>query len=175
MKRISTLILFCILFLKYKLIGQNLSEAELPSAVRENFKAKYPDVYVYKWEWKKKKQIYEAEYISKGSKYKTYYTANGEWVKTKRDIKKEEVPQEVWKGFSESEYVKWEIDDIEEHSIPKYDLVYEMEVKYKDKSLKEEYKRTGNKSLKRQYKLSKKKIYLYFSPQGELVDIVEKY
>lgn len=163
MKYLSGIIIILLTILSLNSFGQNLSESELPQGVVKNFKAKYPDVYVYEWKWKKKKLVFEAEYIMKGSKYETQYTADGQWVKTERDIKKEELPQAVWKTFSETEYVRWKIDDIEEHSTPKYDLIYEIEVKLKEKSYYEGYK------VKK-----KQKAYLYFLPNGKLVEVVKK-
>ena len=129
--------------------GQDLKESEVPQIVRDSFKVKYPNVFVYEWEWKKKKNAYEAEFIMKGSKYEALFLANGVWIFTERDVRKEEVPQAVWSSLSSSEYANWEIDDIEEHSTPTHDVFYEIEVK--------------------SYTPQKRKVYLYFLPDGKFI------
>lgn len=144
MKFRQQLILILITLISLTAFGQELKESDVPNVVRESFKIKYPDVYVYEWEWKKKKMIYEAEFIIKGIKYESTFTKAGAWVKTKRDIQKADIPQKVWDSLSRTEYGMWEIDDLEEQSTPKYELVYEIEVKS-----------------------SKKKVLLYFLPNGK--------
>lgn len=147
MEHIKQLFLILMALISLSAFGQELKESEVPKEVRECFRAKYPDVYVYEWEWKRKKMIYEAEFIMKGSKYEATFTKEGEWIKTERDIKKADLPQKVWDGLSQTEYAAWKVDDIEEHSTPKYELVYEIEVKSK-----------------------KRKVLLYFLPNGKLVE-----
>ncbi len=126
--------------------GQDVKKKEIPTAVAERFRSKYPDVYVYEWEWKKKKKIYEADFIMKGKKYEACFTADGDWVKTKREIKKHEIPQAVWNSLAVTIYTDWIIDDLEEHSTPDYVLVYVIQVKS-----------------------NKQKTSLYFLPNGEKV------
>ncbi len=128
--------------------AQELKENEVPKIVVENFKKKYPDVYVYEWEWKKKKMVYEAEFIMKGKRYEAHYTKDGQWIKTEREVQKSEIPQAVWDNFNKTQFANWKIDDQEEHSTPKYELVYEIKVK-------------NNKS----------KVFLYFLPDGKQVEI----
>jgi len=127
--------------------AQDLKESEVPEIVRDRFKEKHPNVYVYEWEWKKKKMVYKAAFIIKGSKYEGYFTKEGVWIKTKRDLKTEDIPQKIRDGLSETAYAAWKIDDVEEHSTPRYELVYQIEVKS-----------------------NKQKVLLYFAPDGKLVE-----
>lgn len=128
--------------------AQDLKESEVPKIVVGNFKKKYPDAYVYEWEWKKKKFVYEAEFILKSKRYEAHYTKDGQWVKTEREVKKNEIPQAVWDSLKKSKYADWKIEDQEEHSTPQNELFYEIKIK-------------NNKS----------KIFLNFLPNGELIDI----
>lgn len=154
MKPITLFIFLLTALISQNTFSQELKESEVPKVVRDSFRAKYPDVYVYEWEWKKKKRVFEAEFMIEGEEYEAYFTRDGVWIKTERDIKGFEVPQNVWDSLDKTEYAHWKIDDIEEHSTPKYKLIYEIEVK-----------------TKRPYK---RKVYLYFLPNGKLVDKFEK-
>ncbi len=131
--------------------SQELKESQVPQAVKDSFTAKYSNTYVYEWEWKKKEKLYEAEFMLKGNKYEAYFTPDGQWIRTERDIKKRELPQAVKDAIAQSEYADWEIDDVEEHSTPKYEVVYEVEVEK-----------------------GKQETYLYFLPDGRLVETIVK-
>lgn len=139
--------------------GQRLKHSDLPVAVVENFKKAHPQSHVYQWKWKDKKDRFEAKFIGDNSKYKSYFSADGTWLRTKRDLKKTEVPQEVWKAYSNSGYADWKIDDIEEIRTPEYPKIYEIEVEKK-------HKNNFGKTIKEE-------VYLYFLPSGERLDMVK--
>lgn len=145
MKHIQWIILLLTTLIYTDVFCQDLKASEVPGVVKDSLKAKYPDVYVYEWE--KKKKMYEAEFIIKGIKYEALFTKEGIWVSTTRDIKQKDVPQEVWNSLSKTEYTAWKIDDIEEHNTPKYERLYEIELK-----------------------LNKQKVVLYFTPDGTRTD-----
>lgn len=131
--------------------SQELKENQIPQAVKDSFAAKYSNTYVYEWEWKKKEKLYEAEFMLKGNKYEAYFMPDGQWIRTERDIKKRELPKAIKDAIAQSEYADWEIDDVEEHSTPKYEVVYEVEVEK-----------------------GKQETYLYFLPDGSLVETIIK-
>jgi hypothetical protein len=147
MNHLKRFITFIIVLLSINAFGQNLEENQVPKIIKDSFKQKYPDAYVYEWEYKRQHKIYEAEFIAKGNKYESYFTHEGVWVKTERDIKKEELPQNIWEALTKTEYAHWKVDDIEEHNTPEHGILYELELKD-----------------------SKKKVYLYFLPDGSIID-----
>lgn len=127
--------------------SQELQEAQVPKIVIDSFQKQYPTAKAYQWEWKKKKKVYEAEFIWDNKRYEAHYTATGIWVKTEREVKKNQIPPIVWDSFSKTTYASWKIKDQEEHQTPQYPLVYEIKVKQK-----------------------KKKVYLYFLADGKLIE-----
>lgn len=135
--------------------SQEINEKDVPQQITEHFKAKHPNTYVYKWKRKKKTGDYEAKYYLKGQEYKSYYTASGDWIRSEREVKRENVPQEVWVHIAKSSYYSWKVDDIEEHATPEYPILYEIEVELKANNTKRE-------------------VYLYYLPSGELVKEVVK-
>lgn len=146
MKYASIIFISLFLYSQNWVLAQGIHENKVPKPVRDSFKAKYPSIYVYEWEWKKKEKIYEAEFIIKGNKYEAEFSESGEWLKTERDLHKDEVPQLVWESLSKTPHASWKIDGQEEHSTPEHEQLYEIEVK------------AGNRKQK-----------LYFTPDGRLV------
>lgn len=148
----ATLVVF--FFLSWMgLSAQHTKEGPVPKAVIATFNEKYPDTYVYEWEWKKKEGLYEAEFFLKGIKYEAYFTPEGQWQLTERDISRDLVPEAVMDSLFSSEYANWKIDDIEEHSTPEHPLFYEIEVKMKG---------------------PKREVYLYYLPDGALLKKIVK-
>lgn len=131
--------------------SQDLKEAQVPAAARATFKKLHPDTNVLEWEFIKRIQLYEAEFISKSIKYEAYFTRDGRWVRTERDIMEADLPQEVLAGLAKTEYAAWKIDDVEEHQSPEHSLFYEIEVEQ------------GN-----------QEVYLYFLPDGKLIRTEKK-
>lgn len=116
--------------------AQELKASKVPEAVRSQLKSRYPDVFVYEWEWKKKEKLYEAEFIINGITYEAYYTAEGEWVRTERGLTKSELPEAVLESLKRSSYADREIKDVEVHSTPKHERIYEVELKFKKQKIK---------------------------------------
>ncbi|MCC6253148.1 MAG: PepSY-like domain-containing protein [Bacteroidia bacterium] len=149
------LIIFCAFVLSFicaPLFGQSVKENQVPLEVRNSFKDKYPNVYVYEWEWVKKKNYYEAEFIMRGNEYDAYFNPDGTWVFTKREIKNSNLPEPIKLTINNSEYAHWKIDDIDEYSSPQYDTLYRVELKQQ-----------------------KQKVKLYFLPDGKKVGNVNFY
>lgn len=149
MKKLVLTLIFLIPFVYYNANAQELKENEVPKIIVENFKKKYPNVFVHEWELKKKTMVYEAEFIMKGKSYEAQYTKNGEWIKTERDINKYEIPEPVWDSLNKSQYAKWKIDDLEELSTPKHEIIYKIKVEQRSS-----------------------KVLLYYLPDGTQVETI---
>lgn len=152
MKNITYLFLTLSLFVgSVNAYSQDLKESEVPPAVRATFKKLHPDTYVHEWDYSRKKQQYDAEFISKGIKYEAYFKRDGPWIRTERDITKADLPQAVLASVAKTQYAAWKIDDVEEHQSPEHSLFYEIEVEQ-----------------------GKQEVYLYFLPDGKLIRTVKK-
>lgn len=143
----TLLIILSVVFFQLNGFSQEMKEHEVPKIVRDGVKKKYPQVYIYEWEWKKKRNVYQVEFIIKGYEYEADFTTEGVWVKTERDLSRNDIPAAVWESFNKTQYASWKIDDLEEHNTPKYKSVFAFEVKS-----------------------NKTKVLLYFLPSGELVE-----
>ena len=84
--------------------------------------------------WIQEESIYEAEFLTKGKKYKATFDNFGKWVETERKIRTTELPQVVKGGLAKGAYKDWKIKEAVEAESPEYKLVYELElIKGKEK------------------------------------------
>ncbi len=127
MKRYFTL-LTALVAACFSTYAQELKPEKVPEAVRAEFARKHPGMYVYEWEWKRKKELYKAEFAVNGSEHEAYFKSSGEWVYTEKEIPYTQVPDNVIRALRNSEYSEWKIDDTEELSTPEYPLLYKIEV-----------------------------------------------
>jgi len=126
---------------------QGKTEVNLPETVTTAIAAKYPQAQIGHWNYNANNKWYEVSFKFEDKKFESYYTQEGSWVRTERIIKKLALPQAIITSLQASEHAGWEIRKAEEHQTPKYDYLYEVEV------------RSG-----------KQEIYLYFLPDGKQVD-----
>ena len=147
----NPILIIAFLLPSFSAYSDDSGESELPQAVFNNFRSIYPEARIKEWEWEKKEMLYEVEFIMNGESYEAFFTSDGKWIRTEREIKKSELPQAVKESFSQSEFSKWKIDDIEEQFLPEQHLIYEIEVEQGE----QEYD-------------------LYFKPDGTLVNTVKK-
>lgn len=97
------------------LSAQSKKDGQVPEVVRLAFDKKYPDTYVYDWDYKKKRGIYEAEFMSEGCKHKAVFTTTGTWVSTEKKIRLTDLPSAVRDTFDKSDYSQWKTDDIRQY------------------------------------------------------------
>ena len=124
--------------------AQKVNEKDVPSAVVNAFKVKYPGATAKKWE--KEEGAYETETMLKGKECEVAFNADGTWLETEREIKTKELPQAVKDGLAKSQYKDWEVEEAVEIESPAYKLAYELEMEK-----------------------GKEKVSLYFTPDGKLV------
>jgi hypothetical protein len=94
--------------------AQELKESSVSAGVVNSFRSMYPESYVYEWEWSKKKQMYEAEFMHRGFKHEAYFTSEGEWLYTEKDMSYRDLSENITKLIESSEYALWKVDDIKE-------------------------------------------------------------
>ena len=141
MKTISTL--FIVFSLVLAANAQNVKENDVPAAVRNAFKVKYPQSKAEKWV--KEESNYEAELTLNGKEYEAAFDSNGKWIETEREIKSSALPKAVKDGLAKSKYGTWTIKEAVEIESPEYKLAYELELTS-----------------------GKEKIALYFTPDGKI-------
>jgi hypothetical protein len=142
------IIAVCLIFnISLSVIGQELPENDVPDAVRSSFYELYPNMFVYEWELEKKENVYEAEFMNKGIEMEAIFRPDGIYIGTEIDIKMEDMPYDVLNAFSLSEYAKWKVEDTEEFIKKEGVKLYIIEVEKK-----------------------KKKVKLYYSEDGKLVN-----
>ena len=146
--KIFKIILICTMFFSLSVQAQELKNKQVPAAVHQEFGKRYPNMFAYEWEYKKKKGYYRAEFIDNGMELKAYFTREGRWIKTKTEIKKAQLPEEIWKSLSQTNFQNWKVDDIDRLQTPKFPSVYKLEMKN-----------------------GKQKIYLYFLTNGKQVEL----
>jgi len=131
--------------------GQGTVDVELPEKVTAAIALQYPYAKIGKWNYNANSQWYAVSFKLEEKKFEGYYTREGSWIKTQKKIKKLSLPQAVINSLQNSEHAGWEIMRAEEHQTPVHAYLYEVEV------------RSG-----------KQEIYLYFLPDGKLVESVIK-
>lgn len=130
---------------------QEVKEKDVPATVKKSFQSIYSNSYVYEWEWKKKEKLYEAEFMDNGNKCEAYFNQAGEWIETTIGIKRDQLPQAIVDNISKSEYKDFKIDDVEEINTSQYKVLYKVEVEK-----------------------GKRELYLYFLPDGKLIETSTK-
>lgn len=116
------------IFMYFPASSQDLRPGDVPEAVRAEFTKKYPNMYVYEWEWKRKKGLYKAEFAINGFEHEAYFKPNGEWAYTEKEISYLQLPEKVIHSIRNSEYSNWKLDDIEEYNTPEHPVVYKVEL-----------------------------------------------
>jgi hypothetical protein len=117
-------IFFWVSIIAFSGFGQ---KKNIPDAVSNHFKTTYPNAQAMDWD-AEKDGTYNVDFKNDGKKWEAYYAADNSWIRTERDVSKNEVPQAVWDALSQSEYSTWKRDDIKELQTPLHPSVYEIEV-----------------------------------------------
>jgi hypothetical protein len=144
LKRKLFYIFCCVIFISFSGSAQELSEEEVPVAVRNSFYELYPNMFVYEWELEKKEQVYEAEFMNKGREMEAIFRPDGTYIGTEIDIKMEDMPEAVQKAFALSDYSKWVVEDTEEFDRKEGEKLYVIEVERRKKKVKLYYTKNGS-------------------------------
>jgi hypothetical protein len=70
------------------------------------------------WDWEEDKDAYEAEFKMNGRENEAYFSPDGAWLKTKTDIKHEQLPTAVRNALASGEYSAWHMSDYAEIDTP---------------------------------------------------------
>lgn len=141
---------FCLWLAITPCIGQDLSKAEIFTTVKGSFEKMYPGAQVAEWELEKN-NIYEVEFTYNNSEYEANYEEDGKWISTEKELATNEIPVSISESLKASEWASWEIDEVNELSTPERKKFYEVELEQ-----------------------SVNKLFVYFLPDGSLVEKAEK-
>ncbi len=131
--------------------AKEIKESDVPSSVRSALKTRYPGVYVYEWEWKKKELVYKAEFMKEGNPYDAYFRPDGKWIRTRIEIPVRSLPPAIQNSIAASDYRDWTIDDVKAFSTPERDMLYVIELEQ-----------------------GKKEVLVHILPEGQIIGIEKK-
>lgn len=107
--------------------AQKISESKVPTAVLISFKDKFHDATKATWEIKNNSG-YEAEFLIDRTKQSAKFDKSGKWLKTKTEIKAEELPKEISQTIAK-EFNGYKIEKAEKAETASSGIVYEVKVK----------------------------------------------
>lgn len=118
------------------------------NAVVEVFNTKFPNATAVTWE---KKGVYEkADFSEAGQECEAWFSVDGDWVMTEKDVLYANLPDKVKTGFTGSIYGSWKVEDVEWVDRVNTTPVYRLEIEN-----------------------ANQEMYIYFNEEGELVKQVE--
>lgn len=79
---------------------------KIPADVTDAFKARYP--HAERVSWKDQLNSFEAQFTLNDHEMSAHFNSEGEWLKSERKLKFEDLPQAIRDGFSKSKYTDWE-------------------------------------------------------------------
>lgn len=116
----------------------------VPAAVTEAFKTKYPAA--SEVSWKDNLTNFEADFSDNGVPASAKFNSKGSWLETSRQLNYDQLSAAVKDGFHKSRFAEWEVKEVQEIS--------------------EKGKETRFRLLVRKSGLEKK--YLFFDEKGQL-------
>lgn len=114
-----TMLLFVAVIISSAVFAQDIPASQVPQAVKNALKAKFPKTTGLDWEMKG--ELYEAEFDVNMVDHKALLDASGKFVIFKRDIRAAKLPQAV-RNTIQSQYKDFRIDDAEK--LEKEGIIY---------------------------------------------------
>ncbi|MBT8296160.1 MAG: PepSY-like domain-containing protein [Gramella sp.] len=121
------------LFLSIGFLSCQEQEEKVPESVKKSFRQKYPGENDPDWE-KDDHGYWESHFKIDGEKYRADFNADGSWVETENDIKKENLPEAIKRVIKEK-YSDLEITEVEHVTHAKKGEFYDVEFKKKEKNM----------------------------------------
>lgn len=118
------------------------AESDVPDAVKETFKAKYPNENDPDWH-KDQNGNFESNFKKDGEHYRADFSPSGEWIETERSIKKKDLPEPVKKRLKQ-DFDDLKIAEIEEVQHHSKGLFYDVEFKKDGEKVDVEFDKNGN-------------------------------
>lgn len=93
------------------LMAQDIPASQVPSAVSNAFTQEYTNPTDVDWE--KKKKNFEVDFEVDGIDHKALYSAEGQLLMTKRDLREADLPPAIVQKIT-ADYGNYDIDDVDE-------------------------------------------------------------
>lgn len=93
------------------LMAQDIPASQVPSAVSNAFTQEYANPTDVDWE--KKKKNFEVDFEVDGIDHKALYSADGQLLMTKRDLREADLPPAIVQKIT-ADYGNYDIDDVDE-------------------------------------------------------------
>lgn len=103
-----------------------ISKTQVPQVVLHAFNTKYPNAKKVKWE-EEEAMEYEAEFKLQGQEMSANFRADGTWLETETEIKKNALPDAVKKAISK-EFPGYDVEEAERIETPDLPLAFEVEL-----------------------------------------------
>jgi len=98
-----------------------MAQTTQPMPVTSAFTARYPTVQVKEWKMKGDTSI--AVFNMNSRHYKAYYSSNGTWIRTERNVKHiTTFPMVAQMYLKNSKYASWHIDNLAKVETPRHNL-----------------------------------------------------
>ena len=102
----------------------------IPAAVTEGFKSKYP--HASNVQWKDRIGAYVAKFDDGTAKYEARFNSKGEWLQSEHAISEPDVPAAVKDGLAKSKYADWKVNAIYVRDLPGDKTQYRINVEKGD-------------------------------------------
>ncbi|ESU18464.1 hypothetical protein FCR2A7T_27510 [Flavobacterium cauense R2A-7] len=145
----SVLLLLSTILFSTTVSAQKISESKVPTAVLISFKDKFHDATKASWRIENNSG-YEAEFLIDRTKQSAKFAKSGKWLKTKNEIKVEELPIEVSQTIAK-EFAGYKIEKAEKAETASSGIVYEIKLK-KGNEIYEAIINASGKTLKKNSK-----------------------
>lgn len=143
MKKLSLLVAGCLMAGVLSCQEKSKEKEEVvPEAVQQAFQKKYPGENDPDWE-QDDHGYWESHFKKDGEKYRADFNADGSWVETENDIKKEELPEAI-KKVIQDKYAEYEITEVEHVENAEKGEFYDVEFKQKGKNLDVMFRKDGS-------------------------------
>lgn len=134
-----TVSFLALLLMSCSLFDQDVPSSKVPSVVKNTLSTEFPDAYDIEWE--KKKGDYEADFEIKDVDHSALFTAEGELLMSKMDIRSSELPEVVAEKIAQN-YPDYHIDDVEKVDV-KGQTLYQVELDGRPRDLDVVYTADG--------------------------------
>lgn len=151
MKKLVVLIALALIFTNGA-FAQKKAAVNVPAAVSQAFKAKFPTATKTEWE-KESETEFEVEFMNGKQEMSASFEVSGKWLKTEMEVELSTVPAEVKNAISKA-YADWKIEDVEKEETHDAGTIYEFELK-KGKETMDVFVSPSGKILKTEKEVSK--------------------
>ena len=132
--------------------AQELKASEVPSAVKESFAKRFPNVKEVKWS-KESEAEFEAEFKRSGTEQSVNFDQAGKWLVTETEIKTSELPKSVQAAIAK-EFPGYKIEEAEKAETSDKGTLYEVELEKGEMNYEVQFSADG-KVLKKEVKKEK--------------------